>query len=562
MNTVQRGGGFWRRALVRVFACDPRSLAVFRIALGLMILLDVALRWPYAEAFLTDAGPIDRATAMELLDLDYGHHAATAWSLNFLSGDLWFQQTLLVCLAIAAGLLMLGWRTWWMTLACWILVVSLHMRCPVILSSGDTFLRCILFWSLFAPLGSWWSLDAERTERAARRADPHYEPEVRVARPVLTAGTAGLIGQLILMYLFPGFAKWNIHWWEGDAMEYVFRLDLYARPWTAELLAYPLLLKLISWGTLFAEVFLILLLLVPWRNTWWRTVNIVTYFGLHLSIAATMEIGLFPYISMVGWLPLLPAAFWRWTDGRDADYYRRLEQEPYQPTLTAHMEQVEARDWRGGLRWLGNTFAAGMLVYAVLWNVANIPHAYDGDLAQRLEMDDATFARYISARKPFALAMPEGLRWLGPLTGTGQHFQMFGVPPLHTPWFVYDATLEDGMRIDLQRLEPVSYQRPPSILRSIPGHHWRKLHDNLLGYGLRSVQRRVAEYHMQKWNDSHREGKQVVALKVTCFAEKTGPQYQGQAPETLIWYQWQRPIDSLEDLLRQLEQNPDLLLGL
>ncbi|MBL8892299.1 MAG: HTTM domain-containing protein [Planctomycetaceae bacterium] len=548
---------WWRRVLLQVFGCDPRALAVFRVGLGLVILLDVGLRWPYLEAFLTDTGPVDRGTASRLLELDYGPVAQYVWSLNFLSGDLWWQQLLMVVLSLAAFGLIVGWRTWWMTCVCWVLVVSLHMRCPVILSSGDTLLRGLLFFSMFAPLGAWWSVDAWNfQQRSGATSDEPSSPQ-----RVLTAGTAGLIVQLFCMYFFAGIAKWNVHWWEGDAMEYVFRLDLYARPWSSIFLQYPLLLKLITWATLFAEIVLIVGLLLPWRNTWWRVANVAVYYALHLSIAATMEIGLFPYISMVGWLPLFPAAFFNRFD-RQSEYAAWLESSEIDrgtPTMTA---QAMGRDWSGGLRLLGQSCAGIMVFYIVLWNTANIPVGYDGDLRQRLNLTKEQFVQYKSPRELFSLAMPAGLRWVGAVTGTGQHFQMFGVPPWHSPWFVYDGTLEDGVRMDLLRLEPVSYDRPASGLAAISGHHWRKLHDNMLGYGLADLQQRVAEYKLMQWNATHREGKQVVALKVTCFANQTGPQYQGEPPMIQTWYDWRKPLESIQDLEKLLQVNPDLLPGL
>ncbi len=552
-----RSLGWWWRALQQVFGCDPRALALFRMGLGLMILLDIGLRWPYLEAFLTDAGPIDRATAVSMLELDYGQVAEYVWSLNYLSGELWWQQVLMGLLGMAAVGLMIGWQTWWMTLVCWVLIVSLHMRCPVILSSGDTLLRCVLFFSLFAPLGGWWSFDAARTKRLSGVMSD--EPEVPPV--VLTVGTAGLITQLFCMYFFAGIAKWNVHWWEGDAMEYVFRLDLYARPWSSFFLQYPLLLKLVTWGTLFAELVLIVFLFVPWLNPWWRTINIVAYFALHLSIAATMDIGLFPYISMVGWLPLFPAAFFGFFNRSSAyaAWLQSSEVDRSTPTMTA---EVVGRDWLGGLRWLGQSFAGLMVVYIVLWNTANIPIGYDGDLRERLKLTKEQFVQYKSPRTLFSLALPAGLRWLGPVTGLGQHFQMFGVPPWHSPWMVYDATLEDGVRMDLLRLEPVSYNRPASGLAAISGHHWRKLHDNMLGYGTKGLQQRVAEYKLRQWNASHRAGKQVVALKVTCFAQPTGPQYQGQPPIIHTWYDWRKPVETMQDLEKLLELNPDLLPGI
>jgi hypothetical protein len=556
-NRPTRG---WGPVLLQVFGCDPRALALFRMGLGLMILWDIGLRWPYLEVFLTDAGPVDRAMATRLLEQDYGKVAEFVWSLNFWSGELWWQQCLMVVLGIAAGGLMIGWRTWWMTLVCWILVVSLHMRCPVILSSGDTLLRCVLFFSLFAPLGGWWSVDAARSKRRQEfAADELEEP-----RPVLTAGTAGLIMQLFCMYFFAGIAKWNVHWWEGDAMEYVFRLDLYARPWSSFFLQYPLLLKLVTWATLFAELVLIVMLLIPWLNPWWRMINIIVYFSLHLSIAATMEIGLFPYVSMVGWLPLFPAALFGLFQQRTAyaAWLQSAEVDRSTPTMASVTTELPGRDWRGGLQGLGQGFAGLMIVYVLLWNTANIPVGYDGDLRERLKLSDEQFVQYKSARRLFSLALPAGLRWLGPVTGLGQHFQMFGVPPQYSPWFVYDATLEDGVRMDLLRLEPVSYDRPASGLAAIPGHHWRKLHDNLLGYGIKDLQQRVAEYKLRQWNADHRAGKQVVALKVTCFAQPTGPRVQGQPPVIHTWYDWRKPLETIQDLEQLLELNPDLLPGI
>ncbi|GEM_PF-1217717 len=543
----------WFGSLKAVFGCDPRSLAAFRIVMGVLILIDVAMRWPSLGAMMTDNGVIDRGTATQLLQAEYGNDASVIWSLNFLSGDLFFQQMLALMLVAAGILLSIGLATRWMTIACWVLVLSLHMRCPIILTSGDTLLRCMLFWSIFAPLGFCWSVDARLAKRTL--AD---QPQA-----ILTGGTVGLISQMIVMYFFAGLAKWNDIWWQGDAMDYVLRLDIYARPWASALLEYPLLLKMISWSTLFAELFLILLLLVPWQNTWWRTVNVLVYFGLHLSIASTMSIGLFSYLSVLGWLPLIPAAFWQlkilagW--GFEIPFFGYDYDDPIPDLVTAGHPQ---RDWNSGFLYLGNVISVLMVGYVVLWNVANVPNAYDGDLKQRLNLSDQEFADQIAIRRPFAAAMPSGLRWIGLVTGTSQHFQMFGVPPLINPWFVYDATLEDGSKIDLLRWDKVDYERPVSILYSINGHHWRKLHRNLLADSGSNVRQRLAEYQIRRWDQSHREGKRVRTLRVTCFAQKTGPQYKDEAVVPLIWYDTSsQKVESIEDLQKLLDSNPDLLPG-
>lgn len=538
-----------------VFACDPRSLALFRVVMGVLILVDIAMRWPDLQAFTTDLGVVDRTLANQLLQLDYGGDTDLIWSLNFFSGELWFQQTLMALQASAAVGLILGCWTRLATLVSWILLVSLHMRCPIILTSGDTLLRCLLFWSLFTPLGHCWSVDAA----LAKRHLPH-SPE-----PILTGGTAGLISQMIIMYFFAGIAKWNDVWWQGDAMDYVLRLDIYARPWANSLLEFPVLLKLISWSTLFAEVFLILLMLIPWQNTWWRVVNLSVYIALHLSIAATMSIGLFSYISLLGWIPIVPAALWqiRLFSRFRFDPLAGYRSDPYTELAPTLIADDQTRQWAAGFQRLGSGLACLMVGYILLWNVANIPNTYDGDLRVRLQLSDQEFLDQIAARRPFAMAMPGPLRWIGLVTGTAQHFQMFGVPPLINPWFVYDATLEDGKHIDIMRLDNVSEERPASILYSISGHHWRKLHRNLLNQEYQPVRERLAEYKIRQWNQSHREGKQIRSLRVLCYAEKTGPQYMDQPPQVNVWYgSVQPPIESLDELQKLLDGNPNLLPGL
>lgn len=542
----------WMAMLRTVFGIDPRSLAVFRVMVGVIIVVDQLVRWSGLEAFTTDQGLLDRETAMAALRADYGSTADVVWSLNYLSGDLWFQQLLSIVLMVAAVCLSLGLFTRLATIFCWALIVSLHMRCPIILSSGDTLLRTLLFWSIFAPLGHCWSLDA----RLARRELPE------LPQKLLSGGTAGLISQMIIMYFFAGIAKWNDVWWQGEAMDYVLRLDIYARPWAAHMLQQPLMLKLVTWSTLFAEVFLILLMLLPWRNSWWRSLNLVIYVALHLAIASTMNIGLFSYISIIGWLPILPAAFWN-----SRLWNRWVWEPPYgdpysDPAPDIVVSGINQRQWLGGLRLIGNVFASGMIVYVLLWNLANIPSSYDGDLKVRLNLTDEDYDSLVRSRRSFALALPANLRWLGVVTGTAQHFQMFGVPPLISPWFVYDATLEDGTRIDLLRLKPVSYERPESTLSSIPGHHWRKLHRNCLTDPLAPIRSKIADYLVRRWNSNHRTGKQISSLRVTCYLQKTGPQYQEEDVKTMVWYDTTRDVRSLDDLERLLNSNPNLLPGL
>jgi len=52
------------------------------------------------------------------------------------------------------------------------------------------------------------------------------------------------------------------------------------------------------------------LLFIPFRVGIFRSVAIVLLISLHVGLLLCMELGLFPYISIIGWLALIPTWFW------------------------------------------------------------------------------------------------------------------------------------------------------------------------------------------------------------------------------------------------------------
>ena len=136
-----------------LFAIDPRSLALFRIAMGLLLLADLAIRATDLNAMYTDDGMFSRA--------EICRRATTIWnwSFHFASGSWGFQATLF---GLAAGLalaLVVGFETRLATVGSWLMLLSLHHRVPPILSGAEILLRMLLFWAMFLPLGRVWSVD-------------------------------------------------------------------------------------------------------------------------------------------------------------------------------------------------------------------------------------------------------------------------------------------------------------------------------------------------------------------------------------------------------------------
>src|SRR5438477_9768054 len=61
-RTMQPDGSAWQRTIRTIFGLDVRSLALFRIALGIVLLCDVAIRYQDLHAFYTDDGVVPRST--------------------------------------------------------------------------------------------------------------------------------------------------------------------------------------------------------------------------------------------------------------------------------------------------------------------------------------------------------------------------------------------------------------------------------------------------------------------------------------------------------------------
>ncbi len=496
----------WRR----VFACDLRSLAVMRIGLGVLILVDLAMRAGSMQAMYTDAGvlPID-AWLQHWQGVQHSSEPF-GWSIHAWNGSLTYQMLLFGLAAVAAVMMLLGWKTRVACVISWILLVSLQMRNPLILHSGDCLFRLGLFWSIFLPVGAVWSLDARRRQAPLN--------------PVVSGATVGLILTLFSLYFFAGIAKLNSVWFSGEAMEYVMRLDIYTTAFGKFLLGYPGFLKLITWGTLLAEIVLPLCMLFPWKNDFWRYLACVTFVGLHLGIASCMAIGLFSPIAIAIWMSVLPTGFWsRWLPATATAGL------PAGRTTTATYSTLPR---------LANTVCLMLAAYFLVWNLATINHSW------------------------FKPLMPQSARVVGKWLNMRQTFRMFDVPPKHSPWFVYEAHLKNGAVVDIFRNAPVDHTRPESVLATIPQHHWRRLHRNLARPMFDEYRKPVSEYMVRHWNATHDEDSQILTARTTTYLEEIVPGEEANGLVTQVWYQHGSEIANqqmFDDLLKKVKQKGIIL---
>ena len=188
MTAIRKGSPVlrWGRAKVgELFGADLRSLAALRIVLALLVLADLASRATDLYAHYTDRGILPRSILLA--------EALNRWSLSLslMSGEFFFQALLFGITALAALGLLVGYRTRLMTVLVWVLLISIQWRNPLVLNTGDTLLRMMLFWGMFLPLGAWWSIDRMRD-----RATP------RLSMRFLSFATVALFLQIAFVYWF------------------------------------------------------------------------------------------------------------------------------------------------------------------------------------------------------------------------------------------------------------------------------------------------------------------------------------------------------------------------
>lgn len=277
----------------KLFTADVRSLAAFRIVLGLVLLSELFERSKQIRAHYTDEGVLPR----------WANAAYFGWSwspLHSLSGSLAFEQMLFVVHALVYLGFVLGWRTRMMAILSYIFLFSLQHRNPMLLQEGDTLGRHLLLWMCFVPCGDVWSLDARR-----RGANP---------APVLSFASALVLLQPVFVYVVAAVSKLQSDaWLEGRAIYAVLHKPSYVHGIGHWLADQPWAWKPFDYATLVVEAGLPILLFFPWRTGTARTVAFFVNLLFQVGLALCLRISLFQPLSIAMLLVHLPPAFWdRW----------------------------------------------------------------------------------------------------------------------------------------------------------------------------------------------------------------------------------------------------------
>jgi hypothetical protein len=445
---------------------DARGLAALRIALGALIVADLALRSRDLVAFYTDAGVVPRAT-LSAVAPTFG-----SLSLHALWGSPLVQALLFAVAVVVAASLLVGYRTRLATVASLVLLVSLHARNPVVLNGGDSLLRHLLLWGSLLPLGR----EPVRRDR---------EPRASVA----SVATAGLLVQVVAVYATNAVLKFRgERWLDGTAVEQVMALTRFSTPLGRALVDLPAVAPLLDYLWLGLLVASPLLALAAGRL---RGV-LAAALGLgHLGMALFIEIGLFPLISVAGLLPFLPSPVW---DRVPVPQSARLESA--RRAFARRSRSGRLIGWLARRRALLRGIAAVLLAAMVVVNLASVG----------------------------AVSYPEGT----PDAVRDKGWDMFAPdPPTDDGWYVAVATLESGRQVDALRRPPLAWDRPSDVSATLPNHRWKKLLYQVRSGPEAAVRAPLAAFLCERWNRTRDDG--MVTLRLVYVPDDTRTGTRGKA---------------------------------
>jgi len=292
------------KKIEEVFGFDLRSLALFRIGLAAIVIVDLFLRFGDLKVFYSDEGVLPRSALPQVLPSPWH------WSLFSISGQPLIVGIIFVLAIFVALGMLVGYRTRLATIATWAMMISIHNRNPALIFAGDDVLRALLFWAMFLPLGACYSIDSA--------LNTSTQP---LPKRIVSGATFAFMVQMCFIYMWSAAYKTKSELWfpDGDAVYYALSFDQYGTAFGQFLLSFPPeLLRLMTLGALWFEWLGPLLIFIPIYNSFFRSVAVVSFILLHISFGLCFELGIFPFLSISSWFALITSNIW---DGIEKKLY-------------------------------------------------------------------------------------------------------------------------------------------------------------------------------------------------------------------------------------------------
>lgn len=282
-----------RVAARQVLLIDLRTLALFRVLLATMVIVDLVMRARDLTAHYSDRGILPRPALL-------GAFGEWFPSLHLASGSASVQAALFVVAGIVAFALLVGYRTRLATILSWAFLLSLQARNPLVSQGADMLLRVLFFWAMFLPLGARFSVDAALDEDTQRAPNDYF-----------SIATVALLVQVMSVYLFTALLKTSSVWIpNGTAVYFALQIDYLVTPIGAWLRQFPLVMQWLTYFVWGLEIAAPILVFSPFFHVPLRIAVLLLLVGMHIGFFLCMEIGIFPFVSITSLSVLVPGWVW------------------------------------------------------------------------------------------------------------------------------------------------------------------------------------------------------------------------------------------------------------
>ncbi|MEZ8143865.1 DCC1-like thiol-disulfide oxidoreductase family protein [Enterovibrio sp. FF113] len=580
-----------------VFGIDLRTLALFRIGLALMILVDLISRARDISAFYTDDGLLSRTASMAL-------SSEYRLSLYWMNGSEWFVTLLFVIAAFVAILLLIGYKSRTMAFISWIFLFSIVNRNSMIVTGGDVLLVVMCFWAILLPIGARFSIDSSlnrryKTDENAVPDDHRYFSVVSVA----------VLLQVMYLYFFTALLKTSDDWQVTmDAAYYAVHIEQLATVFAVWMRGFP---ELLTFGTYFVwylEIIAIFLVFSPIFHVQLRLFTLALLIVMHSAFFLSLHIVLFPFIDFMSLSLLIPGVCWDWLAKFNAKPKRRdivifydegcgfckktclilrnfllpdsVKIHPAQknPDIYPIMEKENSwvlRDHQGGLHthWNGvqYLFRVSLLFRPIgvvmgwkpLLGVGNrlyrwiadnrdmmgriterfLPYNDQKDRAGYVENCVALGALYIvtyynvSGVQQFHVKRPQHVSIPAKVLRIDQHWGMFAPSPLKfslMPVIEGKTRGEDVVDVWSMSFEPPSRVIPELLSAEFKNYRWRKYFGRLHSNRNKKVLAGYGGYLCKQWNNEILpKNKQLASFTIEFERLRTMPNYRPRKPSTI-----------------------------
>ncbi len=566
-----------------IFGIDLRTLALFRVLLGVYLITDLLLRARDLTAHYTDFGIMPRDVAVSFL-------SPSSFSIHLANGSAAFQAGLFGLAGLFAVMLILGWRTRLATVVSWVLLLSLQNRNTMILSGEDNLAILLLFWAMFLPLGARFSVDAalDSAERPAPNA-------------FWSVATTALLIQGMSMYFFSALLKSDPIWIpDGTAVYYALNLNYFATSFALWFREFETLLSGLTYYVWALELIGPILIFTPLLHRPVRAVLMCCFITMHIGFWLCLEIGLFPLISIVMNLTFMPGWMWDglarrlrpagsrelkiWYD-RDCTFcwkmcriittFLCLRDIPIRPAQddarigpllerenswvvtdgdTDHLGWLALRRLVAGsplFKWVARPMgwrpfaAAGDGAYAmvaanrprlarlseVIWPMRPL-RVVPGRLSSLIAALALVFVtvQNVSTLPAASVRLSDEFRAVRQALGLYQFWTMFAPhPEITSPWPLIEGRLTNGMVVDVynRRLGAAPDGPPDVISADYENGRWRKFLSQMEDQSYENIPQRLAynfsEYLCRSWNTGTPNHSQLSTFEIVFYVEWTNP---------------------------------------